>query len=55
LERNKDNWRALFDEYDMKQERGNPFEPKRLRWSGKLPNEHDFRLSEPSHRSESDA
>lgn len=38
LERNKDNWRELFEEYDEKQANGNPFEPKKLRWTGnKLP------------------
>lgn len=34
LEKNKDHWRALFDEYDEKKNLANPFEQKRLRWSG---------------------
>ena len=34
LESNKENWRDLFEEYDKKQSKGNPFEPERLRWTG---------------------
>lgn len=45
LESNKNNWRDLFEEYDKKQEQGNPFEPKSLRWTGE---KYEFLIDEPS-------
>jgi len=37
LQNNKDNWRDLFEEYETKKDKGNPFEPQRLRWNSAHP------------------